>query len=126
MKFLRLLILTVIAALALSAQGAGAKKSPEKQAEAAQKKALAADRKASAAAEKKAEKKAGGLIDINSASVDELRSIPGIGEAYSAKIVAGRPYRAKNELVDKGILPAGVYAKVKDQIIAKGGGAKKK
>jgi DNA uptake protein ComE-like DNA-binding protein len=68
---------------------------------------------------KKAEEAGAKLIDINSATADELKSIPGIGEAYSKKIIAGRPYRAKNELKDKGILPDGVYEKVKDRIIAK-------
>ena len=62
---------------------------------------------------------AAALIDINSATEAELRTIPGIGEAYAKKIIAGRPYRAKNELVEKKILPKGVYDKVKDQIIAK-------
>jgi len=58
-------------------------------------------------------------IDINTATVDQLKAIPGIGDAYSAKIIKGRPYMRKDELVQKGILPQGVYDKVKEQIIAK-------
>jgi DNA uptake protein ComE-like DNA-binding protein len=77
-------------------------------------------------AETKTEAKAGPQIDINSASEQELRTLPGIGEAYSAKIIAGRPYRAKTELVQKKIIPQATYDKIKDQIIAKQATAKKK
>jgi DNA uptake protein ComE-like DNA-binding protein len=58
-------------------------------------------------------------IDINTATADQLKAIPGIGDAYSKRIIDGRPYTAKNQLVTRGILPQGVYDKIKDQIIAK-------
>ncbi len=59
------------------------------------------------------------LIDLNSASVDELKSLDGIGDAYSKKIVEGRPYARKDQLVSRKIVPRATYEKIKDQIIAK-------
>jgi competence protein ComEA len=59
------------------------------------------------------------LLDINSATKAELMKLPGIGDAYSDKIIKGRPYKGKNELVSKNIIPEATYTKIKDLIIAK-------
>jgi competence protein ComEA len=58
-------------------------------------------------------------IDINSASAEELKAIPGIGDAYSKKIIDNRPYKRKDELVQKKVVPQATYDKIKDHIVAK-------
>jgi DNA uptake protein ComE-like DNA-binding protein len=98
MRFLK----TIVLALALALMSLGAQ--PQSGSKAATKTPAAAN---------------AGLVDINSASVDDLKALPGIGEKYSAKIVAGRPYVNKTQLVSRGIIPEATFEKIKDKIVAK-------
>ncbi len=107
MKRLWLIVLATALALSLAtlAQDTKTKDKPTK------------DQAASSAYDKGAEPVAG-KIDINSASKDDLMKLKGIGDATADKIIAGRPYRAKNELVRKKIVSQPVYDRIKEHIVA--------
>ena len=104
-------ILTVLCALCVFASLSYA------QADAASKDASKSSSKSSA--QKGAAKtKKSDLVDINSATKEQLDALPGIGDAYSQKIIDGRPYKAKNDLVKRKIIPQATYDGIKDKIVA--------
>ena len=74
---------------------------------------------AGTASQATATKAAADLLDINSCSKEQLMALPGIGEAYAQKIVSNRPYKGKDELVQKKLIPEATYKKISGKIIAK-------
>lgn len=112
MRKLFVLLFATMLSLSLAVSGIAAdKKAPAaaKPAEAA--KAAPADKKAEPAAKQE-------LLDINTASEADLKALAGIGDVYSKKIIAGRPYAKKDQLLSKKIVPKATYEKIKDKIIA--------
>ena len=81
-------------------------------------KAKAREKKQQARAKADAEAKAK-AVDINHASLDELKKIPGITDAYAAAIIAKRPYKSKADLVTKNAIPMGIYQSIRKQVAAK-------
>lgn len=115
-KYLSILVALLLAATLGYAQAAGsASDSSSTQSSSSSK---SKKNSTSASSSDKAASKTSKKLDINTASKEELDALPGIGDAYSQKIIDGRPYNAKNDLVRKKIIPQSTYDKIKDQIIA--------
>jgi DNA uptake protein ComE-like DNA-binding protein len=100
-------IFFVLTALALIA-------APDQQPKSSKAKSPAADKTSTSSTSAK-------LIDINTASQEELKSLPGIGDAYSAAIIKNRPYANKRQLVTRKVIPQGTYDKIADRVVAKQG-----
>ena len=118
-RFLSTLGLVLVCAAWAPAQEDEAK-APKKPAPKAlqEAKAKAREKKQQAKAKADAEAKAK-AVDINHASLDELKKIPGITDAYAAAIIAKRPYKSKADLVTKNAVPMGIYQSIRKQVAAK-------
>jgi competence protein ComEA len=116
-RYLAIVVLSALLAVPVLAQTASPPKSPPPA-------AAAGPGKTSQSPAAAGPKEQGGLVDINSASAEELDKLPGVGPARAKAIIANRPYNGKDDLSQRKIIPANVYNQIKDKIIARQGSTK--
>jgi competence ComEA-like helix-hairpin-helix protein len=117
-RYLTAIGLSIFLALPVVAQTTSPLKTPNSPAAVAPKPPAAATPGTTEQPTGKSEK-AGELVDINSASAEELDKLPGVGAARAKAIIEHRPYYGKDDLVNKKIIPSNIYAHIKDKIIAR-------